>query len=167
MKQNTFQRIDILPNESLFRKILHNHKGKIINARGNKCKRLLGITIDNNYNIQYKCWGLLRKVSSKTYVFVTVALHFSISKRRVQWTFVIANMTSNKFFATSKTFHSPITLDHGNSYNIRWYIEYRFLRITPYIDPKKKKKSRSFYQIYLLNSVSEFERCLFRRFESQ
>ena len=31
--------------------------------------------------------------------FVKVTLHVSISKRRVQWTFVIANVTSNKFFA--------------------------------------------------------------------
>ena len=42
-----FQRIGMLPNESLFGKILHNRKGKVINAKGNKCKRLLGITIDN------------------------------------------------------------------------------------------------------------------------
>ena len=42
-----FQKIDMLPNESLFIKILHNHKGKVINAKGDKCKRLLGITIDN------------------------------------------------------------------------------------------------------------------------
>ena len=81
------------------------------------------------------------------YAFVTVTLHVSISKRRVQWTFVIANMTSNKFFATSKTFDRPITLDHDNSYNIPWYIEYRFLRITRYIDKKK--------QVLLSNLVIE------------
>ena len=57
-------------------------------------------------NIQYICWGLLQKTSSKMYVFLTATLHISISKRRVQWTFVIANMTSNKFFATLTTFHS-------------------------------------------------------------
>ena len=73
------------------------------------------------------------------YVFVALALHISISKRRVQWTFVIANMTSNKFFATLKTFHSSITLGHDNSYNIPWYIEYRFLRTPCYIDQKNKK----------------------------
>ena len=60
----------------------------------------------------------LQKASSKMYAFVTVTLHVSISKRRVQWTFVIANMTSNKFFATSKTFDRPFTLDHDKSYNI-------------------------------------------------
>ena len=126
-----FQRIDILPNEGLFGKILHNHKGKVINT-----KDYLELQLIINYNIQYKCWGFLEKASSKMYVFVTVTLHISISKRCVQWTFVIENMTSNKFFAALKTFHSPITLNHDN-YNIPWYIEYRFLRITRYIDQKK------------------------------
>ena len=79
------------------------------------------------------------KVSSKMYVIVTVTLHMSISKRRIQWTFVIANMTSNKFSATSKNFHSPIILGLDNSYNIPWYIEYRVLRIPRYIDQKNKK----------------------------
>ena len=86
---------------------------KVINA-----KDYLELQLVLNCNIQYTCWRLLQKASSKMYVFVTVTLHISISKRRVQWTFVIANMTSNKFFATSKTFHSPINLDHDNSYNI-------------------------------------------------
>ena len=84
------------------------------------------------------------KVSSKMYVIVTVTLHMSISKRRIQWTFVIANMTSNKFSATSKNFHSPIILGLDNSYNIPWYIEYRVLRIPRYIDQKNKKKTGSF-----------------------
>ena len=91
-----------------------------------------------NYNIQYTSWGLV-KVSSKRYDFVTVTLHMPISKRHIQWTFVIANMTSSKFSATSKNFHSPIILGHDNSYNIPWYIEYRVLRIPRYIDQKNKK----------------------------
>ena len=107
---------------------------KVINE-----KDYLELQLIINYNIQYNCWGLLQKASSKMYAFVTVTLHISISKRRVQWTFVTANMTSNKFFVISKTVHSPITLDHDNSYNIPWYIEYRFLRITRYIDQKNKK----------------------------
>ena len=81
----------------------------------------------------------MQKVSSKMYVFVTVTLHMLISERRIQWTFVIANMTSNKFSATSKNFHSPIILGLDNSYNIPWYIEYRVLRIPRYIDQKNKK----------------------------
>ena len=68
-----------------------------------------------NYSIQHTCWGLVQKTSSKMYVFVTVTLHMSISKKRIQWTFVIANMTSNKFLATSNNFHSPIILGHDNS----------------------------------------------------
>ena len=115
---------------------------KVINE-----KDYLELQLIINYNIQYNCWGLLQKASSKMYAFVTVTLHISISKRRVQWTFVIANMTSNKFFVISKTVHSPITLDHDNSYNIPWYIEYRFLRITRYIDQKK--------QVLLSNLVIE------------
>ena len=83
------------------------------------------------------------------YAFVTVTLHISISKSRVQWTFVIANMTSNKFSVISKTVHSPIILDRDNSYNVPWYIEYRFLRITRYIDQKNKK------QVLLSNLVIE------------
>ena len=102
-----------------------------------------------NFNIQYNCWGLLQKASSKMYAFVTVTLHISISKSRVQWTFVIANMTSNKFSVISKTVHSPIILDRDNSYNVPWYIEYRFLRITRYIDQKNKK------QVLLSNLVIE------------
>ena len=115
---------------------------KVINE-----KDYLELHLIINYNIQYNCWGLLQKASSKMYAFVTVTLHISISKRRVQWTFVTANMTSNKFFVISKTVHSPITLDHDNSYNIPWYIEYRFLRITRYIDQKK--------QVLLSNLVIE------------
>ena len=80
------------------------------------------------------------------YVFVKVTLLMSISKRRIPWTFVIAKVASNKFSATSKNFHSPIILDHGNSYNISWYIEYRVLQIPRYID-QKNKKNRFFYQI--------------------
>ena len=97
-----------------------------------------------NYNIQCKCWGLVQKGSIKMYVFVTVTLHMSISKRRIQWTFVIANMTSNKFFATWKNFLSPIILGHDNSYKMPWYIEYRFLRIPRYIDQKNKKNTGPF-----------------------
>ena len=48
-------------------------------------------------------------------------------------------MSSNKFFATSKTFHSPVATGQDNSYNLPWYIEYRFLRIPRYIDQKNKK----------------------------
>ena len=81
----------------------------------------------------------MQKASSKRYVFVTVTLLMSISKRRIQWTFVIASVTSNKFSATSKNFHSPIILSLDNSYNIGWYIEYRVLRIPRYIDQKNKK----------------------------
>ena len=88
----------------------------------------------------------MEKSSSKMCVFVTVTINMLISKRRIQWTFVIANMTSSKFSATSKNFHSPIILGHDNSYNITWYIEYRVLRILRYID-QKNKKSRFFYQI--------------------
>ena len=36
----------------------------------------------------------MQKANSKMYVFVTVTLLMSISKRRIQRTFVIANMTS-------------------------------------------------------------------------
>ena len=81
----------------------------------------------------------MQKANSKMYVFVTVTLLMSISKRRIQWTFVKVNVTSNKFSATSKNFHSPIILGHDNSYNIPWYIEYRVLRIPHYIDQKNKK----------------------------
>ena len=81
----------------------------------------------------------MQKASSKMYVFVTVTLLMSISKRRMQCTFVIANVTSNKFLATSKNFHSPTILGHDNSYNVAWYIEYRILRIPRYINQKYKK----------------------------
>ena len=81
----------------------------------------------------------MQKASSKMYVFVTVTLLMSISKRRILWTFVIANVTSSKFSARSKNFHSPIILGLDISYNIRWYIEYRVLRIPRYIDQKNKK----------------------------
>ena len=118
---------------------------KEINAKG-----YIELKLIINYNIQYTCWGLVLKVSSKMYVIVTVTLHMSISKRRIQWTFVIANMTSNKFSATSKNFHSPIILGLDNSYNIPWYIEYRVLRIPRYIDQKNKKK-----QVLLSNLVIE------------
>ena len=37
----------------------------------------------------------MQKASSKMYVFVTVTLLMSISKRRTHWTFVIANVTTN------------------------------------------------------------------------
>ena len=117
---------------------------KVINAKGYVEFKLI-----INYNPQYTCWGLVQKVSSKMYVFVTVTLHMLISERRIQWTFVIANMTSNKFSATSKNFHSPIILGLDNSYNIPWYIEYRVLRIPRYIDQKKKK------QVLLSNLVIE------------
>ena len=80
----------------------------------------------------------MQKANSKMYVFVTVTLLMSISKRRIQWTFVKVNVT-NKFSAISKKFHSPIILGHDNSYNIPWYIEYCVLRISNYIDQKNKK----------------------------
>ena len=81
----------------------------------------------------------MQKAISKMYVFMTVTLLMSISKRRIQCSLVIANVTSNKISATSKNFHSPIILGHDNSYNIPWYIEYRVLRIPRYIDQKNKK----------------------------
>ena len=112
---------------------------KVINA-----KDYLELKLIIYYNIQHTCWGLVQKASSKKSVFVTVTLHMSISKRRIQWTFVIANMTSNKFFATSNNFHSPIILGHDNSYNIPWYIEYRFLRIARYIVQNTLKKTGPF-----------------------
>ena len=37
----------------------------------------------------------MQETSSKMYVFVTVTLLMSISKRRTHWTFVIANVTTN------------------------------------------------------------------------
>ena len=86
----------------------------------------------------------MKKASSKMYVFMTVTLHTSISKRGIQWTFVIANMTSNKFLFTSNNFHSSIILGHKNSYNIPWYSEYRFLRIPRYINQKNFKKTGAF-----------------------
>ena len=92
-----------------------------------------------SYNIQRTCWGLVQKASSKMNVFVTVTLHMSVDNRRIQWTFVIANMTSNKFFTTSNNFHNPIILGYNIFYNILWYIEYRFSRIPRYIDQKNKK----------------------------
>ena len=45
--------------------------------------------------IQYTCWGLLQEASSKMYVFVTVTLLMSISKRLTHLTFVIANVITN------------------------------------------------------------------------
>ena len=81
----------------------------------------------------------MQKAISKMYVFMTVTLLMSISKRRIQCSLVIANVTSNKISATSKNFHSPIILGHDNSYNILWYIEYRVLGIPRYIDQKNKK----------------------------
>ena len=60
----------------------------------------------------------MQKASGKMYVFVTVTLFTSISKRRIQWTFVIANVTSSKFSAASKNFHSPIILGLDNAYNL-------------------------------------------------
>ena len=107
---------------------------KVINA-----KDYLELKLIINYNIQHTCWEFVQKASSKMYVFVTVTLHLSISKRRIQWTFVIANVTSNKFVATSNEFHSPIILGHGNSYNTPLHIKYYFLRIPCYIDQKNKK----------------------------
>ena len=97
-----------------------------------------------NYNIQYTCWRLLPKASSKTYVFVTVIPHISISKRRVQWTFVIANMTPNKFFATSKTFQSHYPwpwqfLQYTLVYQIRMHITNTFYELH-IISIKKWKK---------------------------
>ena len=78
-------------------------------------------------NIQHTFWGLAQKACRKTYyVFVALTLHMSIYKRRIQWTFVIASMTSNKFFARSDNFHSVIILGYGNSYNISLYIALRF-----------------------------------------
>ena len=108
---------------------------KVINAED-----YLELKLIINYNIQHICWGLVQKASSKMYVFVTVTLHMPISKRHIQWTFVTANMTSNKLLATSNNFHSTIILGHDNSYNIPWYIEYRFFRIPRYINQKNKKK---------------------------
>ena len=81
----------------------------------------------------------MQKPSSKMYVFVTVTLLMSISKRRIQCTFIMVNVTSNKFSAISKNFHNLIILGHDSSYNIPWYIEYRVLRIPRYIDQKNKK----------------------------
>ena len=103
--------------------IINRNNQKII--EGDKCKRLRGIKIDNK--LQHSIYMLKTCAKGKMHVFVTATLHISISKRRIQWTFVIANMTSNKFSATSKNFHSPIILGHDNSYNIPLYIEYRFL----------------------------------------
>ena len=117
---------------------------KVINA-----KDYLELKLIINYNIQHTCWGLVQKASSKMYVFVTVTLNMSISKRRIQWNFVIANRTSNKFLAISNNFRSPIILGHESSYNIPWYIEYHFLRIPRYIDQKNKK------QVLLSNLVIE------------
>ena len=118
---------------------------KVINE-----KDYLELKLIINYNIQHRCWGLVQKASSKMYVFTTVTLHMSISKRCIQWTFVMANMTSNKFPATSNNFHSPIILDNDNSYNILWYIKYCFLRIPCYINKKPPKK-----QVLLSNLVME------------
>ena len=112
---------------------------KVINA-----KDYLELKLIINYNIQHTCWRLVQKASSKMYVFVTVTLNMSISKRHIQRTFVTANMTSNKLLATSNNFHSTIILGHDNSYNIPWYIEYRFFRIPRYIDQKTKKKTGPF-----------------------
>ena len=48
----------------------------------------------------------MQKASSKMYVFVKVTLLLSISKRHVQWTFVIANVTTN-FLLHQKIFTVP------------------------------------------------------------
>ena len=80
--------------------------------------------------------------------------------RRIQWTFIIANRISNKFFATSNNFHSPVILGHNNSYNIPWYIEHRFLQISHYIN-QKNVKNRSFYQIWQSFSWSYVSYCPF------
>ena len=135
---------------------------KVINA-----KDYLELQLIINYNIQYTGWGLLQKVSSKMFVFVIVTVHISISIRRVQRTFVIANTTRNKFFATSKNFQSY--------HSWPWqFLQYTLVYWVPLFTNStlyrpKKYKIRSFYQCWLLNSVSisEFERCLFRAFESQ
>ena len=96
---------------------------KVINA-----KDYLELQLIINYNIQYICWGLLHKASSKIYVLW-----------QLHYIFQYLKVTSNEFFATSKTFHSPITLGHDISYDIPWYFEYRFVRIPRYIDQKNKK----------------------------
>ena len=84
----------------------------------------------------------MQKASSKMYVFVTVILLMSISKRLIQWIFVIANVTSNKFSAISKNFRSPIIIGLDNSYiiPIPWYIEYRiFEPLCTFLIISKKK----------------------------
>ena len=61
-----------------------------------------------HYNIQHTCWGLMQKASSKMHVFVTVALHMSISKRRIQWTFATWHLTDSSLYQI--TFTDPLFL---------------------------------------------------------
>ena len=51
----------------------------------------------------------MQKANSKMYVFVTVTLLMSISKRRTHWTFVIANVTTNSLLH-QKNFTVPSSL---------------------------------------------------------
>ena len=136
---------------------------EVINA-----KDYLELKLIINYNIQYTSWGFVQKASSKMYVFVTATLPLSISKRRMQWTFVIANMTSNKFVAKSNNFHSHIILGRGNSCNIPWYMKYHFSRIPRYIDGKNKKTGSfikfSYWAVFPFPNSNVV---LFRTFESQ
>ena len=52
----------------------------------------------------------MQEASSKMYVFVTVTLLMSISKRRTHWTFVIANVTTNSLLQKNFTVRSILAM---------------------------------------------------------
>ena len=74
----------------------------------------------------------MQKASSKMYVFVTVTLLMSISKRRTHWTFVIANVTTN-------------SLLHQKNFTVPSFLAMTILTIYLRIS------STAFYEFYVIS----------------
>ena len=106
----------------------------------------------------------MQKTSSKMYVFVTVTLLMSISKRRIQWTFVIANVTTNSmlhqkiFTVTSFLATTILTIYLGISCTAFYEFHVTSVR------KKKKKKTGSFIK-FSYGTVFPFPNLNFVYFE--
>ena len=74
----------------------------------------------------------MQEASSKMYVFVTVTLLMSISKRRTHWTFVIANVTAN-------------SLLHQKNFTVASFLAMTILRIYLRIS------STAFYKFHVIS----------------
>ena len=74
----------------------------------------------------------MQEASSKMYVFVTVTLLMSISKRRTHWTFVIANVTTN-------------SLLHQKNFTVPPFLAMKILTIYLGIS------STAFYEFYVIS----------------